>query len=158
MGKRIVSSLVALLLALSCSSGPHSTQAVAQYLAQQYPDAQIEVTSIGELRQLYSPFEVLNSLLLTASSAVTLKDLDATFYDGYKESAHALQDLVRFSDSHPENCNRSGFVAGASINGRQKQVVVFLNRDGKTIGHTSLELLESFSKIANQLDALTYAN
>lgn len=158
MGKRIVLSLVVLLLAFSCSSGPHSTQAVAQYLAQQYPYAQIEVTSIGELRKLYSPFEVLNSLLLTEASAVTLKDLDASFYDGYKESAQALQDLVRFSDSHPEICNYSGFVAWASINGLQKQVVVFLNRDGKTIGHTSLELLESFNIIAGYLDTLTYAN
>lgn len=158
MGKRITLGLVALFFSLSCSSGPHSAQAVAQYLAQQYPDVQIEVTSVGEIKQLYSPFEVLNSLRITAASAATLKDLDATFYNGYKESAQALQDLVRFSDSHPENCNRSGFVVGASINGRHKRVVVFLNRDGKTIGHTSLELLESFNKIADQLDALTYAN
>ncbi|MBQ3812850.1 MAG: hypothetical protein II841_04720 [Bacteroidales bacterium] len=154
---RALSLLAAgILLALSCS-GPHSTRTVEQYLAQEYPGTQIEVTSIGEPRQLYSPFEVLNSLRLTASSAVSRKDLAASFYEGYSESARALQDLVRFSDSHPELCNRTGFVAWASINGRQKQVVVFLNRDGKTIGHTSLELLDAFDQIAHRLDALSYA-
>lgn len=158
MGKRIIFGLAALFLLLSCAQGPHSAQAVTQYLAQQYPGAKIEITSIGELRQLYSPFEVLNSLRIVSASAITRKDLDAAFYDGYTQSARSLQDLVRFSDAHPEDCNRSGFVAWALINGRHKQVVVFLDTGGKTIGHTSLELLDSFNKIGDLLDALTYAH
>lgn len=155
MGKKtIILALLAILFA-SCTNPSRDAE---RYLRAHYPASSVAVHSVQEPRQLYTPFEVLNSLRLQVSSASSRKDLGKDFYDSYAETAQALQDLTRFADSHPEQCNRTGFSAFVGIDGRDMSVVFFYNRDGRTIGHTSLELMDSFSFVARQLEAFRYAD
>lgn len=137
MGKAAV-IIAALFLLTACASPSGDAE---RYLRAHYPASTIVVHSASEPRSLYSPFEALNSLRLQS-------DHDAAYYETYAETARALQDLVRFSDEHPDLCNRTGFSAFVSIGGRDKTVVFFYERDGRTIGHTSLELLDSFMKLS----------
>lgn len=111
------------------------------------PNAEITVNEVGEIEDLYTPFEELNALAIKAAMAGYItSELPDDFFNNLSEIYIALNQLDSYSKAYPEKINRKAFPASVTIDGLPEDIYVFLNRDGKTIGHTTIELKE---KLAN---------
>lgn len=144
--KRIAVLLSAILIIASCC--PNSKKAVSEYLQNEIPNVEITVNEVGEIEDIYSPFDALNALdIVAAQAGYVTRDLPEDFFSDLSEINFALSHLDSYSKANPEKANRKGFPASVAIDGFPTEIYVFLNRDGKTIGHTTLELKDQLSTL-----------
>lgn len=168
--KHCLFAMIALAALASCGMGANGgkkldgEKMVLEYLQENTNGMDYSILEISELDSLYSPFELLSSLLLRKSerNATLSKQLVEAYdkptlkerkeaakevaklayeeyqsFDGTDDIVHSLTD--RYFDSRV--ANRVGYRVKYKVDGKIKEDVFYLERDNSAVGHTASEQL-----------------
>ena len=168
--KRILLIASVLLIIISCRTKLNGEALILNYLQENTDGSEYTIIEVSEPDSLYSPFELINALLISKSSRYaelskqlanasdhpTLKerkaaasevaDLAYAEYHNFEDSfdiIHALTD--KYFNNRP--ANRVGFRAKYKVDGDLEEDVFYLERDQSAVGHTASELMDRYKEL-----------
>lgn len=168
--KRILLIASVLLIIISCGTKLNGEALILNYLQENTDGSEYTIIEVSEPDSLYSPFELINALLISKSSRYaelskqlanasdhpTLKerkaaasevaDLAYAEYHSFEDSfdiIHALTD--KYFNNRP--ANRVGFRAKYKVDGDLEEDVFYLERDQSAVGHTASELMDRYKEL-----------
>lgn len=161
-----------LFFVISCGSKPNGEALILNYLQENIDGSEYEIIEVSEPDSLYSPFELINSLMISKSSrfaelskqlanasersslkerkaaASEVAELAYTEYNDFEDSfdiIHALTD--KYFNNRP--ANRVGFRAKYKVDGDLEEDVFYLERDLSAVGHTASELMDRYKELVD---------
>lgn len=159
-----------LALIASCQMRPNGEKLVLNYLRDSTDGMEYSIVDISTPDSLYSPFESINSLLLTKSSIyanLTKQLLGVYDMPSLKERRVAASEVAKLADAEYNNqeefdvivmallhptlverpANRIAYTVTYKVDGKIKEDVFYLERDGRAVGHTASELQKQYLKL-----------
>lgn len=161
-----------ILFAISCGTKPNGEALILNYLQENTDGSEFEIIEVSEPDSLYSPFELISSLMISKSSrfaelskqlanasersslkerkaaASEVAELAYTEYNDFEDSfdiIHALTD--KYFNNKP--ANRVGFRAKYKVDGDLEEDVFYLERDLSAVGHTASELMDRYKELVD---------
>lgn len=161
--KRICFLAVVLSIMMACETKPNGEKLVLDYLQENTNGTEYSIIEISEPDSLFSPFELINSLMITKSKDYS--DLSKQLTDAFdkptmKERRAAAFEVAKFADAeynnreefndivtaltHPayveQPANRIAYTVKYKVDGDLREDIFYLERDCKAVGHTASEL------------------
>ncbi|MCR4815561.1 MAG: hypothetical protein K5842_00060 [Bacteroidales bacterium] len=168
--KRIHFFAALLFVVAACQTKPNGEKLVLDYLQENTNGTEYSIIEISAPDSLYSPFEVINSLMLTKSSSYA--DLSKQLTEAFDKSAlkdrrAAALEVAKLADmeynkrddfndivnalTHPayvdRPANRIAYTAKYKVDGDIQEDVFYLEKDGSAVGHTASELQERYLEL-----------
>ena len=168
--KRIPLIASLLLIIISCGTKPNGEALILNYLQENTDGSEYAILEVSEPDSLYSPFELINALMISKSSryaelskqlanasdqptlrerkaaASEVADLAYAEYHNFEDSfdiIHALTD--KYFNNRP--ANRVGFRAKYKVDGDLEEDIFYLERDQSAVGHTASELMVRYKEL-----------
>lgn len=159
-----------LFVVAACQTKPNGEKLVLDYLQENTNGTEYSIIEISAPDSLYSPFDVINSLMLTKSSSYA--DLSKQLTEAFDKSAlkdrrAAALEVAKLADmeynkrddfndivnalTHPayvdRPANRIAYTAKYKVDGDIQEDVFYLEKDGSAVGHTASELQERYLEL-----------
>lgn len=123
---------------------------VSDYLLENYPKSVFHVLDIEEVLDVYTPFDLINSLTLRLAGKYYKDEVDESMFDEVVAMKSSVERPIAYTKNHPELETRKCFQAIISANGEEGRVLFFLNRDGESIGHDEYKLQDMSETVYNK--------
>lgn len=170
--KRLYFFAALLFIVAACQTKPNGEKLVLDYLQENTDGTEYSIIEISAPDSLYSPFELINSLMLKKSSSYAdlSKQLTAAFdKPSMKERRAAASEVAKLADLeyneredfddivdalvHPEYvsrpANRIAYIVKYKVDGDLQNDVFYLERDGSAVGHTASELKDRYLELCD---------
>ena len=159
-----------LSVVVSCQTKPNGEKLVLDYLQDNTNGTEYSIIEISAPDSLYSPFEVINSLMLSKSRSYA--DLSKQLTDAFdkptlKDRRAAALEVAKLADTEYNNrddfngivnalthpayverpANRIAYSVKYKVDGKIQEDVFYLEKDGSAVGHTASELQDRYLEL-----------
>lgn len=170
--KRLFFIAAILLVVASCQTKPNGQKLVLDYLQEHTNGTEYTIIEISAPDSLYSPIDLINSLMLSKSRSYA--DLSKQLTDAYdkpttKERRNAALEVAKLADAEYNKrvdfdvivnaltypayvdrpANRLAYEVKYKVDGNLQEDVFYLERDGSAVGHTASELKNSYLQLCD---------
>ena len=168
--KRLCFFVAILSIVASCKTKPNAEKMILDYLQENTNGIDYTIIEVSEADSLFSPFELINSLMLTKAqsySDLSKQLVDALDKPTVKERRAAASEVAKLADTEYHNlddmsvvataiahptyvevpANRVAYTAKYKVDGELQEDVFYLERNGSGIVHTASELKERYFEL-----------
>ena len=170
--KRLFFIVAILSVVVSCQTKPNGQKLVLDYLQEHTNGTEYTIIEISAPDSLYSPIDLINSLMLSKSRSYA--DLSKQLTDAYdnpttKERRNAASEVAKLADAEYNKrddfdvivnaltypayvdrpANRLAYEVKYKVDGNLQEDVFYLERDGSAVGHTASELKNSYLQLCD---------
>ena len=169
--KRLCFIAAILSIVASCGTKPNGKKLVLDYLQENTDGMEYSIIEISAPDSLYSPFELINSLMITKSKSYA--DLSKQLVEAFdkptvKERRAAATEVAKLADAEYNNreddfsdivdaithpgfvdrpANRVAYTVKYKVDGELRKDTFYLERDRSAVGHTALELQDRYLEL-----------
>ena len=168
--KRVCFLAIVFSILMACEIKPNGEKLVLDYLQENTNGTAYSIIEISGPDSLFSPFELINSLMITKSmdySDLTKQLGEAFNKPSIKERRAAASEVAKLADeeynnrdefnvivtalTHPtyveQPANRIAYTVKYKVDGKLQKDIFYLERNGSAVGHTASELQKRYLEL-----------